>query len=181
MGKKNDVAALIPVVGTLYPSPFDEPCRARERTRLGNAAGLTQYGVNLLRLPPGAWSSQRHWHAKEDEFIYVLSGEVVLVTDAGEEVLRAGDCAGFKGGDPDGHCLQNRGTIDVTALEIGSRISGEAAVYPEIDMTRPIGYRASWWSLSSSSQRSQRMTCLHIPQKLLRTKAFIRTCVTASL
>jgi hypothetical protein len=72
MGKKIDMAALESVVGTLYPPPFDEPCRARERTRLGDAAGLTQYGVNLLRLPPGAWSSQRHWHAKEDEFVQVL-------------------------------------------------------------------------------------------------------------
>ena len=134
MGKKINVEALTPVVGTLYPPPFDEPCQARERRRLGDAAGLTQYGVNLLRLPPGAWSSQRHWHAKEDEFIYVLSGELVLVTGAGEEVLRAGDCAGFKGGDPDGHCLQNRGTIDAAALEIGSRIPGESAVYPDIDM-----------------------------------------------
>ena len=117
MGKKIDIAALKPVVGTLYPPPFDEPCRARERTRLGDAAGLTQYGVNLLRLPAGAWSSQRHWHAKEDEFIYVLSGELVLTTEAGEEML----CAGFKGGDPDGHCLQNRGTAAAMVLEIGSR------------------------------------------------------------
>ena len=77
MGKRIDITALKPVIGTLYPPPFDEPCRARERTRLGDAAGLTQYGVNLLRLPPSAWSSQRHWHAKEDEFVYVLSGEVV--------------------------------------------------------------------------------------------------------
>jgi uncharacterized cupin superfamily protein len=82
MGKRIDITALKPVIGTTYPPPFDEPCRARERTRLGDAAGLTQYGVNLLRLPPGAWSSQRHWHAKEDEFVYVLSGEVVLVSDA---------------------------------------------------------------------------------------------------
>jgi uncharacterized cupin superfamily protein len=142
VGKKIDIAALKPVVGTLYPPPFDEPCWARERTRLGDAAGLTQYGVNLLRLPPGVWSSQRHWQAKEDEFIYVLSGEVVLVTDGGEEVLRAGDCAGFKGGDPNGHCLQNRGTADATVLEIGSRISGEYATYSDIDMkTAPgIGY-----------------------------------------
>ena len=81
--------------------------------------------MNLLRLPPDAWSSQRHWHAKEDEFVFVLSGEVVLVTDGGEEVLHAGDCAGFKASDPDGHCLQNRGKIDATVLEIGSRISGE--------------------------------------------------------
>ena len=89
MGKKIDVASLEAVIGTLYPPPFDEPCLSRERTRLGDAAELTQYGVNLLRLPPGAWSSQRHWHVKEDEFIYVLSGEVTLVTDAGAEPLRA--------------------------------------------------------------------------------------------
>jgi uncharacterized cupin superfamily protein len=142
MAKKINIAALEAVVGTLYPPPFDEPCRARERKRLGDAAGLTQYGVNLLRLPPGAWSSQRHWHAKEDEFIYVLSGEVVLVTGAGQEVLRAGDCAGFKGGDPDAHCLQNRSTVDVRVLEIGSRIPGEHSTYPDIDMkTEPgVGY-----------------------------------------
>src|SRR5580693_578899 len=114
MTKRIDASALTPVVGTLYPSPYDVPCRPRERTKLGDAAGLTQYGVNLLRLPPGAWSSQRHWHAKEDEFVYVLSGEVVWVSDAGDEVLCAGDCAGFKAGDPDGHCLQNRGTVDAT-------------------------------------------------------------------
>ncbi len=82
MKKRIDIAALAPVVGTLYPPPFDEPCRARARTRLGDPAGLTQFGVNLLRLPPGAWSSQRHWHTASDEFVYVLSGEIVLVTDA---------------------------------------------------------------------------------------------------
>lgn len=134
MTKKIDIRALQPVVGTLYPPPFDAPCRARERIRLGDAAGLTQFGVNLLRLPPGAWSSQRHWHAKEDEFIHVLSGEVVLVTDAGEELLHAGDCAGFKAGEMNGHCLQNRGAADATVLEIGSRIPGESAVYSDIDM-----------------------------------------------
>ena len=134
MGKRIDIVALNPVVGTLYPPRFDEPCRARERTRLGDAAGLTQFGVNSLRLPPGVWSSQRHWHAKEDEFIYVLSGEVVLVTDIGEAVLRAGDCAGFKAGDPDGHCLQNRSAVDATVLEIGSRVQDECTTYSDIDM-----------------------------------------------
>lgn len=84
MAKKIDSTTVPTVVGTLYPPPFDEPCRARRRERLGDAAGLTQFGVNLLTLPPGAWSSQRHWHVKEDEFVYVLAGEVVLVTDAGE-------------------------------------------------------------------------------------------------
>src|SRR5580692_7355324 len=134
MTKRIDVAALTPIVGTLYPAPFDQPCRSRARTRLGDAAGLTQYGVNLLRLPPGAWSSQRHWHTGGDEFIYVLSGEVVLVTDQGEEVLRPGDCAGFKAGDPDGHHLQNRSGEDVTLLEIGTRVVSEAAYYPEADL-----------------------------------------------
>ena len=133
--KKRIVASeLTPVVGTLYPSPYDLPCRARERTKLGDAAGLSQFGVNLLRLPPGAWSSQRHWHTREDEFVYVLSGEVVLVTDGGEEVLRAGDAAGFPAGDTNGHCLQNRSNADALVLEIGTRVSGETAYYSDIDM-----------------------------------------------
>lgn len=139
MGKLIDVAAIAPVVGTLYPSPFDRPCRTRERQRLGDAAGLTQYGVNLLRLPPGAWSSQRHWHTHADEFVYVVAGEVVLVTDAGDEVLRAGDAAGFKAGDSDGHCLQNRSRDDALVLEIGSRIAEDGTHYSDIDMMAPAG------------------------------------------
>jgi uncharacterized cupin superfamily protein len=137
MAKKIDHATAPTTVGTLYPPPFDAPCRARRRERLGDAAGLTQFGVNLLTLPPGAWSSQRHWHVMEDEFVYVLAGEVVLVTDAGEEVLRAGDAAGFKANDPDGHHLQNRSAAPATILEIGSRHAGEVAYYPDIDMVAP--------------------------------------------
>jgi uncharacterized cupin superfamily protein len=139
MTKRIDPATLTPVVGTLYPPPFDAPCRARVRRRLGDAAGLTQFGVNLLRLPPGAWSSQRHWHSAEDEFVYVLSGEVVLVTDAGEEILRAGDAAGFKAGDRDGHHLQNRSAAAAEVLEIGTRIAGDAGYYSDIDMVAPAG------------------------------------------
>src|SRR6202035_2968954 len=108
-------------------------CRGRERRRLGDAAGLTQYGATLLPLPRGAWSSQRHWHIAQDEFIYVLCGEVVLVTDGGEEVLRAGDAAGFPAGDTDGHCLQNRSSADARVLEIGTRVPGETAYYSDID------------------------------------------------
>ena len=137
MKKRIDIAALTPITGTLYPPPFDEPCRARERTRLADPAGLTQFGVNLLRLPPGAWSSQRHWHTSEDEFVYVLSGEVVLVTDGGEEVLRVGDAAGFPAGDTNGHCLQNRSDRDAQVLEIGTRVAGGTAYYPDIDMVAP--------------------------------------------
>jgi uncharacterized cupin superfamily protein len=134
MPKRINIDKLEAIVGTLYPSPFDEPCRARQRKRLGDVAGLTQFGVNLLRLPPGAWSSQRHWHTKEDEFVYVLSGEVVLVTDEGEEILRSGDAAGFKANDGNGHCLQNRSGADAVALEIGTRAPDEVAYYSDIDM-----------------------------------------------
>jgi uncharacterized cupin superfamily protein len=139
MAKRIDVSRLEAMVGTLYPPPYDAPCRARERTRLGDPAGLTQFGVNLLRLPPGVSSSQRHWHTGEDEFVYVLSGEVVLVSDAGEEVLRAGDCAGFPANDRDGHCLENRSGQDAAVLEIGSRMTGSVAYYPDIDMVAPAG------------------------------------------
>lgn len=130
---------LKPIIGTLYPPPFDLPCRSRERKKLGDAAGLTQFGVNLLRLPPGAWSSQRHWHTHSDEFVYVLSGEVVLVTSGGEETLRAGDAAGFKANDPDGHCLQNRSGSDATVLEIGTRLEQDSGSYSDIDMLAPAG------------------------------------------
>src|SRR5271165_3500032 len=106
--------------GSRYPAPFDEPCKQRSWHRLGDAAGLTQFGVNLVRLPPGAWSSQRHWHHNEDEFVHVLEGEVVLVTDAGEERLVAGDSAGFKASDADGHHLQNRSQREAVLLEIGT-------------------------------------------------------------
>jgi uncharacterized cupin superfamily protein len=135
MPKRIDIAALPAVLGSKYPPPFNEPCQQRLRKRLGDAADLTQFGVNFTRLPPGAWSSQRHWHTVEDEFIYVLEGEVILVTDAGEETLRAGDCAGFKSGVADGHHVQNRSHEDAVFLEIGSRRTAEdEAYYPDIDL-----------------------------------------------
>lgn len=126
--------------GTGYPPPYDEPCKDRRRWKLGDAAGLTQFGVNLLRLPPGQWSSQRHWHVHEDEFVYVLSGEVVLVDDDGEHILKAGDCAGFKAGEANGHHLQNRSGEEAVLLEVGSRQpGGDGADYPDIDLTLPVG------------------------------------------
>ncbi len=137
MGKRIDSSTIPPIIGTVYPSPFDLPCRARRRQRLADAAGLTQVGVNLLTLPPGAWSSQRHWHSGEDEFVYVVSGELVLVTDSGEEILGPGDAAGFKAGDPDGHCLQNRSDKDAVILEIGTRVAASVGHYSEIDMVAP--------------------------------------------
>jgi uncharacterized cupin superfamily protein len=126
--------------GTGYPEPFKAPCVGRKKWRLGDAAGLTQFGVNLLRLPPGQWTAHRHWHHFEDEFVYVLEGEVVLVTDASEETLTAGDCAGFKVGDPDGHHLQNRSSQEAVLLEVGSRHpGGDGAEYPDIDLVLPAG------------------------------------------
>ncbi len=141
--KKIDVEQAPTRHGTGYPPPYDEPCKARKRWKLGDAAGLTQFGVNLLRLPAGAWSSQRHWHYTEDEFVYVLEGEVVLVTDEGEETLRAGDCAGFKAGEQDGHHLQNRSGKEAVLLEVGTRNpEGDGAEYPDIDLKFPLHERA---------------------------------------
>jgi len=135
MAKRIDLTALKTVTGSQYPTPFDAPCAARARQRLGDAAGLTDFGVNMLRLPAGAWSSQRHWHSAEDEFLYVLEGEVVLVTDAGEEILQPGDCAGFKAGVKDGHHLQNRSQREAVVLEIGSRkVEEDEGEYPDIDL-----------------------------------------------
>lgn len=132
---KIDLATAPTRVGTAYPAPFDQPCLKRHRTKLGDAVGLDQFGVNLLRLPPGAWSSQRHCHTAEDEFTWVVEGEVVLVENDGETVLRAGDCAGFKAGVANGHCFQNRSDRDAVLLEVGSRRPEEDGCdYPDIDL-----------------------------------------------
>jgi len=135
MSKSIDLKSVPVVMGSGYPGPFDAPCAARARQRLGDAAGLTDFGVNLLRLAPGVWSSQRHWHSAEDEFVFIVEGEVVLVTDVGEEILRAGDCAGFKAGVQDGHHLQNRSARDALVLEVGSRrVAEDEGEYPDIDL-----------------------------------------------
>ena len=133
--KKIDLASLSVVRGATYPPPYGEACQARARTRLGRAGGLTAFGVNLLTLPPGAWSSQRHWHSHEDEFVWVVVGAVVLVTDAGEELLSAGDCAAFKAGDPDGHHLVNRSGRDAVVVEVGNDDPArDRCVYPDADL-----------------------------------------------
>jgi uncharacterized cupin superfamily protein len=132
---KIDVSSAPSRRGSGYPAPLDEPCRERIRWRLGDAGGLEDFGVNLMHLLPGAWSSQRHWHSAEDEFVWVLEGEVVLVTDAGETLLRAGDCAGFKAGVADGHHLQNRTKSRVVLLEVGSRRpQADVCEYPDVDL-----------------------------------------------
>jgi len=132
--KKIDVPAVPVRRGCNYPPPYDAPCNLRERKALGDAGGLSQFGVNLMTLPPGAWSSQRHWHSQEDEFVFVVEGELTLITDAGEEVLRPGDCAAFKAGEADGHHLVNRSGAPAKVLEVGTRDAGDRTVYPDADM-----------------------------------------------
>ena len=131
---KIDIANLETDSKTGYPEPFRQIVLGRVRKRLGNAAGLTQFGVNLTTLKPGAASAQRHWHAAEDEFVYVLAGEVVLCEDGGEVVMRPGDAAGFKAGVANGHCLINRSERDAIYLEVGTRAARERAEYPDIDL-----------------------------------------------
>jgi uncharacterized cupin superfamily protein len=120
--------------GCGYPPPFDAPCAGRTRRRLGNAGGLRDFGVNLMTLPPGGWSSQRHWHSHEDEFVYVLEGELMLVEDGGETLLRAGDCAGFPKGSGNGHHMINRSSAVALYLEVGSRSTLDLIRYSDIDM-----------------------------------------------
>jgi uncharacterized cupin superfamily protein len=122
---KLDIEALPIDTKTPYPPPCDRAVYGRERRRLGNAAGLNQFGVNLTTLRPGAASALRHWHASEDELVFVLEGEAVLVEDGGETLLKAGDAAGFKA---------NRTTADVVYLEIGSRSKHERVEYPDVDL-----------------------------------------------
>jgi uncharacterized cupin superfamily protein len=137
---KIDLAAAAVRIGSGYPAPYDEPCKERRRFKLGDVAGLKQFGVNLLRLPPGAWSSQRHWHTAEDEFVWVLEGQVVLVTNEGEQILKAGECAGFPAGEPNGHHLQNRSVRDAVVLEVGSRRPvQDVCDYPDIDLVSKPG------------------------------------------
>ncbi len=131
---KLDLTTIPQRKGSSYPAPFNKVAVNRIRPRLGDTGGLTQFGVNLLQLPPGEWSSQRHWHSAEDEFVYVISGEVVLITDKGEEILRAGDCAAFPSNTPDGHHLINKSGAMAVCLEVGTRVQGDATVYPDIDM-----------------------------------------------
>ena len=131
---KIDMAAVPVRKGVGYPAPFSAPCAMRLRQRLGEAGGLGDFGINLMRLPPGGWSSQRHWHSHEDEFVFVLEGELVLVEDAGETILRAGDCAAFAKGSGDGHHMQNRSGVVAVYLEVGSRSPDDVIGYSDIDM-----------------------------------------------
>lgn len=129
-----DVTTVLARKGSGYPTPFDAPCSERTRQRLGDAGGFRDFGVNLMTLPPGGWSSQRHWHSDEDEFVYLLEGEVTLVEDGGETLLRAGDCAAFPKGACNGHHLINRSSTMAVYLEVGSRNPNDLTTCSDIDM-----------------------------------------------
>jgi uncharacterized cupin superfamily protein len=131
---KIDIDKIALDTSTNYPPPFNKAVEGRARKRLGRAAGLTQFGVNICTLKPGSASSQRHWHENEDEFVYVLEGEVVLCEDGGETALKSGDAAAWKAGVPNGHCLINRSHRDAVFIEVGTRAATERATYSDIDM-----------------------------------------------
>jgi uncharacterized cupin superfamily protein len=120
--------------GTIYPEPYASQVAGRSSLRLGDAGGLTQFGVNLVTLEPGAKSSLRHWHTNEDEFVMVTEGELILVQDEGEHVMRPGDCAAFPAGDPNGHHFLNRTQAPARFLVVGTRAQRETATYSDVDL-----------------------------------------------
>lgn len=121
--------------GAPHPVPAVDQCKARRKQRLGDAVGLDQFGVNRVELDPGVWSTVRHWHTHEDEFVMVLEGEVTLVTDDGAQTLKVGDCVGFKAGVENGHRLENRSEELAIYLEVGSRRSDvDETYYPDDDL-----------------------------------------------
>ena len=131
---KIDIAKAAVRLKSAYPGALSKITDGREKTVLGDVAGLTQFGVNLTRLRPGAASAHRHWHETEDEFVYILEGEAVLIENGGETILRPGDAAGFKANDPNAHCLVNRSQRDVLFVEIGTRAATDRYHYPDVDL-----------------------------------------------
>ncbi|MDZ4310941.1 MAG: cupin domain-containing protein [Cypionkella sp.] len=131
---KLDLSKVPVKTGSIYPSPYAEMMAGRSSLRLGEAGGLTQFGVNLVILQPGALSSLRHWHMAEDEFVMVTQGECVLVQDAGETLMVAGDCVAFPANVPDGHHFINRSSAVAQFLVVGSKAKREVATYSDVDL-----------------------------------------------
>ena len=130
---KLDLSAVPVRQGSGYPAPFDLPCATRMRQRLGDAGGIRDFGINLMHLPAGSWSSQRHWHSHEDELVFILEGELILVEDEGETLLRAGDCAAFPKGTGNGHHMINRSGATAIYLEVGSRHPEDVTTWSDAD------------------------------------------------
>ena len=136
---KLDLSKVPVKTGSIYPEPYASMMRGRSSLRLGDAGGLTQFGVNLVSLEPGALSSLRHWHLNEDEFVMVTEGECTLVQDAGETLMRVGDCAAFPAGSPDGHQFINRSDRVARFLVVGTKAASEVATYSDVDMKIVMG------------------------------------------
>ncbi len=132
-----DPATVEERIGADYPEPFGSQVGARRKRLLGEALGLRNYGVNLVEVPPGALSTMRHWHDKQDEFVYVLEGELTLITDGGEQTLTAGMAAGFPAGSGDGHQMVNRSQARAVYLEVGDRLPGDKVHYSDVDLALP--------------------------------------------
>jgi uncharacterized cupin superfamily protein len=131
---KVDIAKVPVKSGTFYPAEFQAECLGRHKQAIGDVIGLTQFGVNITRISPGSASALRHWHEQEDEFIYMLEGELVLAENGGEVVLKAGDAAGFKAGSGNAHRLINRSNRDAVYFEVGTRAKSEKVHYPDVDL-----------------------------------------------
>ncbi|HYB09938.1 MAG TPA: cupin domain-containing protein [Alphaproteobacteria bacterium] len=139
--------ATVPVrTGSSLPEQFRQAIASRRKRRIGDAVGITQYGVNLVDLGPGDMSSQRHWHEVEDEFVYVLEGELTLITDEGEQVLASGHCAGFPAGKSSGHHMINRSAKPARYLEIGTRVKDDVVHYSDIDLDLKVVNDAEHWT-----------------------------------
>jgi uncharacterized cupin superfamily protein len=145
MSKILDPASVAPRAGSNYPGTLKDRVAGREKRVLGDRLGLKNFGVNLTTLKPGAWSALRHHHARQDEFVYIVSGHPTLVTDSGRTKMAPGQCAGFPAGDGDGHCLINETDAEIVYLEIGDRTPGDAVVYPDEDL---LAKSASSWSFT---------------------------------
>jgi uncharacterized cupin superfamily protein len=131
---KVDIAKVPVKSGSFYPAPFQTEHKGRHKQALGNVAGLTQFGINISRIETGQSSALRHWHEREDEFIYVVEGELTLIENDGEVVLKAGDAAGFKAGSGIAHKLENRSKKDAVYFEVGTRAKSERVHYPDVDL-----------------------------------------------
>lgn len=131
---KADFSEIQPRKGASYPDGLGEKMQGRSTWVLTSAFGLSQFGVNRVELAPGAWSTHRHWHRKNDEAVIVISGELTLVTDAGEEVLRAGDCVAFKAGDQNAHHLQNRSAAPAVYFDVGGRDPWDVSTFPDVGL-----------------------------------------------
>jgi uncharacterized cupin superfamily protein len=138
-------------IGSTYPEPYASQMGDRAFQALGDAAGLTQFGVNMVTMPPGAISSLRHWHSNEDEFVWVTTGELVLVQNGGETVMQAGNAAGFKAGDRDGHHLQNRSNTEASFLAIGTRAQDDTCTYSDVDLINHTSGPRNWFTLRDGS------------------------------